>query len=148
MLAEGDDVAGLVAVAVGGLLASPVSWTHHWLWALPGTLVLASRGRSRWAVGLGVLFWLGPMWFLVPGELRELDFGPAQRVVSLAYVLAGLVWLAVASRPAVPSGDVATRGGAPGEEEGQTLRARPDGHHDVPPPLPAQVLVGSQPSPP
>lgn len=49
-----------------GLLVSPISWTHHWVWMLPLTmwLVLGSmRTRTR-AVGWAwvALAYLGPPW--------------------------------------------------------------------------------------
>jgi alpha-1,2-mannosyltransferase len=40
---KGDDVAALTAIAIGGLLACPLSWTHHWVWGLPAIMVLVSR---------------------------------------------------------------------------------------------------------
>ncbi|APU12843.1 MULTISPECIES: glycosyltransferase 87 family protein [Actinoalloteichus] len=39
----GQDVLALCAVAAVGLLASPVSWSHHWVWAMPVLLVLWCR---------------------------------------------------------------------------------------------------------
>ena len=42
-LRTGDDVAALTAVALGGLLASPLSWTHHWVWSVPAN---SSRRRN------------------------------------------------------------------------------------------------------
>ena len=59
VLATGDTGAqpalALVLVALFGLVVSPVSWSHHWVWALPTVLVaaaLAYRGRN---LALGVL---------------------------------------------------------------------------------------------
>jgi hypothetical protein len=48
-----------------GLLVSPISWTHHWVWILPALVVLLRGGtRSRIAAGCGyVLFVLAPMWW-------------------------------------------------------------------------------------
>lgn len=40
---RGDDLGGLVIVAGAGLLVSPISWTHHWVWILPALLVLGHR---------------------------------------------------------------------------------------------------------
>jgi Glycosyltransferase family 87 len=37
----GQELAGLVACALTGLLVSPVSWSHHWVWIAP-TLVLVT----------------------------------------------------------------------------------------------------------
>ena len=45
--ARGDRVLGTCLGAMAMLLASPVSWSHHWVWAVPVALVLWER--SRWA---------------------------------------------------------------------------------------------------
>lgn len=47
----------LALTALGALLVSPVSWSHHWVWAVPCVLVLALLAwetRSRWATALAV----------------------------------------------------------------------------------------------
>lgn len=44
-----DEVGALLAMAVGGLLASPVSWSHHWVWVVPGLAWLLARGYRVWA---------------------------------------------------------------------------------------------------
>jgi alpha-1,2-mannosyltransferase len=55
-LRAGDQsVLALICVAMFGLVVSPVSWSHHWVWALPAILatgVLALRYRS---VAMGVI---------------------------------------------------------------------------------------------
>ena len=56
----GDQVAGWNLVALTGLLVSPISWDHHWVWivsflALLAGLVLSARRVRRWAlVALGI----------------------------------------------------------------------------------------------
>ncbi|MGW3996999.1 glycosyltransferase 87 family protein [Amycolatopsis sp. NPDC004772] len=68
-----EPVLGLTACAVGGLLVSPISWTHHWTWCVP-VLVLAGwyawrfDRAIRWVAAAVVvagltLFIVGPMWF-------------------------------------------------------------------------------------
>ncbi|MDQ7806062.1 glycosyltransferase 87 family protein [Amycolatopsis sp. A133] len=73
IIARAEPVLGLTACALGGLLVSPISWTHHWTWCVP-VLVLAGwyawrfDRAVRWVAaavvvaGL-VLFIAGPMWF-------------------------------------------------------------------------------------
>ncbi|MEV4056637.1 glycosyltransferase 87 family protein [Amycolatopsis sp. NPDC049688] len=73
VIARAEPVLGLTACALGGLLVSPISWTHHWTWCVP-LLVLAGwyawrfDRAIRWvaaavvAAGLA-LFIAGPMWF-------------------------------------------------------------------------------------
>jgi alpha-1,2-mannosyltransferase len=65
---------GVLTCALTGLLASPISWDHHWVWIVPGVTVLVCygircRGRLRWvwvsaAVLVGALFgaWPGALW--------------------------------------------------------------------------------------
>jgi alpha-1,2-mannosyltransferase len=69
---EGSDARGgeaavlaLVCVAMFGLIVSPVSWSHHWVWTLPTilvTTVVAYRHRNIalaavTAAGLALLIW-------------------------------------------------------------------------------------------
>jgi alpha-1,2-mannosyltransferase len=39
VLRAGQPVLALICVALFGLVVSPVSWSHHWVWALPTVLV-------------------------------------------------------------------------------------------------------------
>jgi alpha-1,2-mannosyltransferase len=53
---SGRPVAGWVTCALTGLLVSPISWDHHWIWIVPVIVVLTdvavrSRGLVRWAYG-------------------------------------------------------------------------------------------------
>jgi alpha-1,2-mannosyltransferase len=56
----GDDAAALTAIAIGGLLTSPLSWTHHWVWGVPAIMVLISRRQWVPAWLLGAVFAAGP----------------------------------------------------------------------------------------
>ena len=98
---SGNDVAGLVCIAFASLLASPISWTHHWIWALIALLVLV-QARRRLAAGLlGAIFVIGPMWFTPRGDLLELSHNWWQATACVAYVFVGLaflVWLVVDRR--------------------------------------------------
>lgn len=51
---RGHALAGAVCCGVTGLLVSPISWTHHWVWAVPLLVTLAAtawRRRSLWCWG-------------------------------------------------------------------------------------------------
>ena len=89
----GQDVAGLVCIALALLLASPISWTHHWVWAVIALLVLVQRGARVAALLLGAVFAIGPMWFLPRGELLELTHDPWQAALGASYVAVGLALL-------------------------------------------------------
>jgi alpha-1,2-mannosyltransferase len=58
----GHPVAGMLACALTGLLISPISWDHHWVWIVPGMALLVhlavrARGRARvaWWAGTAAL---------------------------------------------------------------------------------------------
>jgi alpha-1,2-mannosyltransferase len=60
-----EPVLALICVAMFGLVVSPVSWSHHWVWALPAVLVCAVVAyRHRHAVlglvtlaGIALMVW-------------------------------------------------------------------------------------------
>jgi alpha-1,2-mannosyltransferase len=63
MLARaGHAMVALLLCALTGLLVSPISWDHHWVWIAPGVAVTAHyavrawrSAARRWALGLGAL---------------------------------------------------------------------------------------------
>jgi alpha-1,2-mannosyltransferase len=42
-------VLGVLACALTGLLISPISWDHHWVWIAPGLVVLAHYTWRAWS---------------------------------------------------------------------------------------------------
>ena len=90
---SGNDVAGLVCIAFASLLASPVSWTHHWIWAVVALLVLVHAHRRLAAGLLGLIFVIGPMWFTPRGDLLELSHNWWQAAACVSYVFVGLAFL-------------------------------------------------------
>ncbi len=58
-LRAGDRAAALLATQFTGLLISPISWSHHWIWVLPLLVwgLFGPRRRSR-AVRVLVVSWL------------------------------------------------------------------------------------------
>ena len=101
----GDEVAALTAIAVGGLLASPLSWTHHWVWAVPAVMVLVSRSQwvGAWLVGL--VFVAGAKWGVTLQPSQE-SLTVLQELASATYVAAGAgllaMWAFGSSRPDPP----------------------------------------------
>jgi alpha-1,2-mannosyltransferase len=120
MLARsGRPVAGWVTCALTGLLVSPISWDHHWVWVVPVTVVLAdaamrSRAAARWAFGalaaaVVAVYGAWPAWTgrlaWVPHGLLGFFPGPHQEAYNLhgfqvvswnLFVVAGLVMFAFA----------------------------------------------------
>ncbi|TCO58162.1 alpha-1,2-mannosyltransferase [Actinocrispum wychmicini] len=89
----------LAVTALCGLLVSPVSWIHHWVWLVPILVVLGwiAVTERRVVIGLSVLFALAvavvtPVWRYEKGGW---DAGPVQQLTSDAYVLAGIILLGV-----------------------------------------------------
>jgi len=90
----GDDVAALTAVAIGGLLASPLSWTHHWVWGVPAIMVLVARRQWVTAWLLGAVFAVGAKWGVTLRPSQE-SLTLLQQVACATYVAAGTGLLAM-----------------------------------------------------
>ena len=45
---KGYPLPGLLMAALTGLLVSPISWDHHWVWIAPGALVAAHYAVRAW----------------------------------------------------------------------------------------------------
>ncbi|WP_229069198.1 glycosyltransferase 87 family protein [Actinoplanes sp. DH11] len=94
---RGDRVLGAGFGALAMLLASPVSWSHHWVWAVP--IGLALWTYNRWASVLWtVVFLVRPFVWPPWRHRREYGWGPIEHIVGNAYVLAALalfVWAVV-----------------------------------------------------
>lgn len=98
-LSRDDDATAFAAMALYMLLASPVSWMHHWVWALPAVLVAAWWWLRKGAVApalltvgaVAVFSWR--VYLAWHGQTPGLFFGNA-------YVLWGAAWLAVVAHRA------------------------------------------------
>jgi alpha-1,2-mannosyltransferase len=63
-------VAAMLACALTGLLVSPLSWDHHWVWVAPGIALLAHLGasaarglvRAAWWAAAACLFLVFACW--------------------------------------------------------------------------------------
>jgi alpha-1,2-mannosyltransferase len=55
VLQAGEPTLAVICVALFGLMVSPVSWSHHWVWVLPTLLVTAILGWRRRNVALGAV---------------------------------------------------------------------------------------------
>jgi alpha-1,2-mannosyltransferase len=97
----GDLVAGVSAVALVGLLLSPVTWTHHWVWVavVLGTALPAWRSRRQvdrahlvavLALVTATVVW-APTWFANPDHSYARD--GMHWLSAYSYVLLGTVVL-------------------------------------------------------
>jgi alpha-1,2-mannosyltransferase len=95
----GRDVEAMLVVAAVGLLCSPISWSHHWVWAVPALVVLAAawvNRRVRWTTAaLAAVFLVGPHWLFPKGDDRELSLDLWQQVILDTYVVVAIVGVAV-----------------------------------------------------
>jgi len=95
---RGDWLAAAAVTGATGLLVSPISWTHHWVWILPGLIVLLRGGRAA-RIGAGVayvLFVLAPMWWTpLTGTQGTGQFGWHGLLTPIAncFMIAGVVFL-------------------------------------------------------
>jgi alpha-1,2-mannosyltransferase len=48
---KGHPMLGLLMAAMTGLLTSPISWDHHWVWIVPGVVVVAHYAVQAWRRG-------------------------------------------------------------------------------------------------
>jgi alpha-1,2-mannosyltransferase len=90
------------------LLVSPVSWVHHWVWAVPLIAMLAAEAGcgnkvARWLLPLTVAVFTVPVLRWIPhGSYREYSWNPAEMVFGNVFVLfpiiVGLVVFARSSR--------------------------------------------------
>jgi alpha-1,2-mannosyltransferase len=136
---RGRELAAVSVCAVTGLLVSPVSWDHHWVWIVPVFVAVADaawrhRSRAAW-VGLTALVlvfgsypWVpnlpnpaqvrGLIWFVPVGGNREYGWHGWQLLAGNLYTLAGL---GIACAVAL----AAFRGRARRRQEGRELAAEP-----------------------
>jgi alpha-1,2-mannosyltransferase len=91
---------GVALCATTGLIVSPVSWSHHYVWVVPvlAWLTLGAdrpRGGRWWALGVAILFWAAPIWW-VPNVQRGYG-GPVELLAANAFFLAAVAFLALSA---------------------------------------------------
>lgn len=86
---HGDRVLGTGLAALAMLIASPVSWSHHWVWAAPLALVLWERSRLV-AVAWTAVFVTRPIVWQPYGRQREYAWSVPEHVAGTSYLLAAL----------------------------------------------------------
>ena len=94
---RGDWLGAAAVTGITGLLVSPISWTHHWVWILPALVVLLRGGTgSRIAAACAyLLFVLAPMWWTPwSGATSQTRFHGLTTVTANCFLIAGLAFLA------------------------------------------------------
>lgn len=95
-----ENLATLLTAAVImtlGLLVSPITWSHHWVWGLATVVVLiavALRLKSPVLMGTalaqGALFIMAPHWWFPYGQVNELHWSVVKQLVGSSYTLAAI----------------------------------------------------------
>jgi len=138
VLARRGDWLGATAVTgATGLLVSPISWAHHWVWVLP-VLVLLIRDGHRIAAAAGyLLFAVAPFWFTPHAAgPREYGFHWLTTLVANCFLIAGLAFLGYMTLAQLRGPQRALRRGedlgppgraemAVGADDGGAIRSRP-----------------------
>jgi len=143
---RGQEMVGILVCALTGLLVSPVSWTHHWVWAAPMLVVLAdfalrppsfaspeSWRRTCWfGVAAVALVFSGVIWAVPEPAVQGYTMTGLEQFIGDLYVLAGLVGLGLTAallvltrRRDVPAIAPAGAGGAGEEPLAPGLAAQP-----------------------
>ena len=92
---RGHRLAGAVCCAITGLLVSPLSWTHHWVWVVPILVWLTTAAWRRRSAACGLAALVGAVLFSGllsipwPGHPPQ----PELMLASDQYVLYGLAVL-------------------------------------------------------
>ncbi|MFB6723777.1 glycosyltransferase 87 family protein [Kribbella sp. NPDC056345] len=99
----------VVVTGFTGLAVSPISWTNHWVWALPAAaLAWHHRGKLRslqtalsatWIT----IFLIGLPWWIPFGNDRELHYSAVQTVAVDSYLLCALALIAFSYRLKSPA---------------------------------------------
>jgi alpha-1,2-mannosyltransferase len=101
VLRADQPVLALICVAMFGLVVSPVSWSHHWVWALPTVLVISVVAFRRRHVALGLVAAAGialMVWTPIPlmPEHHETSASLWRQLAGGSYVWWAIAVIAVA----------------------------------------------------
>ena len=86
-----------VVIMTLGLLVSPITWSHHWVWGLANVVALIAvalrlKSAPLAAVALvqGALFIMAPHWWFSHGQVNELHWNVVEQLVGSSYTLAAI----------------------------------------------------------
>ena len=83
--------AGVCMAAASMLLASPISWDHHWVWGVPALLLLLNRAHAGFAAAWAVFLFAGCRIWVRHGERVELQWTWWENIWGNAFVWAALL---------------------------------------------------------
>jgi alpha-1,2-mannosyltransferase len=114
-----DRLGCLLVVELFGLLLSPISWTHHWVWLVP-LMIWLLHGPLSERLGARILGWMwltltiiGVPWLLSFAQPTIWQHGRAWYLawggmVYIVATLATLAWIAASANRSAKSGEVGT----------------------------------------
>ena len=105
----GERAPGMVAVGLGGLMISPISWTHHWIWVVLIPPMILRRAHVVVPVPVQALLWalvaltvVAPYWWFssgIPADIFDAILPVWTAVVLVAWAVTEFVaWRAGDSR--------------------------------------------------
>jgi alpha-1,2-mannosyltransferase len=96
---HGQRLAGVSYCGITGLLVSPFSWTHHWVWAVPLLIALATTAWRRNSLRYGIATVIVAIGFsgVIPLHPSKTEPPTLRITQSNTYVLIGLAALATAA---------------------------------------------------
>ena len=96
----GRELDAVCAVAFGTLLASPISWNHHFVWVIPAVVVIVREVVQRrsvvvaiFAIALCAEFIASPIWRVPFDRPHEFTASFAQSFVANSYLLATIAFI-------------------------------------------------------
>lgn len=103
VIRRAEPATALTAVAAAVLMASPTSWSHHWVWVVPGLIAIgahAARHRSWIWAGTGlvvaVVFYLAPFRWMPNVWGMTMRWSAFEQMLGASYVIVATVALAMA----------------------------------------------------
>ncbi|MBW3085844.1 hypothetical protein KEM60_02055 [Austwickia sp. TVS 96-490-7B] len=106
-----EDLSALLVTSMCGLLISPVSWSHHWVWIWPVCLWISAQLYRRsvsgwthlsWGWAVVLVAWLVAgygriIWIFPNTHDQEYAVSAIGKLITDGYVLAGLVTVVIAA---------------------------------------------------
>ena len=89
----GHALLAVLTTALVGLLDSPISWDHHWVWVVPGVMAAAWYGARAWEAGRPRL--AGELSGLGTGRTGRERGAPGKRLAACGCALLAVVLLAI-----------------------------------------------------
>jgi alpha-1,2-mannosyltransferase len=110
VLRAGEPVLALVCVAMFGLVVSPVSWSHHWVWVLPTVIASTVVAYRRRQVALALITLAGialMVWTPIPlmPKHHETSASLLRQLAGGSYLWWAIAMIAVAGAVSAPSAD-------------------------------------------